>query len=65
MTPEQIRELRAKLGMKQGLLAHNVGVTHSTYNRWENGHSKPSPMAVNKLKQIEKEHKEAQEAGEK
>lgn len=56
MTPEQIRELRAKLGMKQELLAHNVGVTFSTYNRWENGHRKPSPMAVRRLKEIEVEY---------
>jgi len=44
--PEQIRDLRLRLGLTQEQFAAKVGVTCSTVNRWENGKSKPSPMAM-------------------
>ncbi len=45
-----IRELRICTGLTQEQFAASLGVTYPTANRWENGHAKPSPMA---MKQIE------------
>ena len=45
-----IRELRNRLGLTQEKMAGRLGVTFPTINRWENGRTKPSPLA---LKQIE------------
>ncbi len=41
----KIRELRVSLGMTQEEFAHEIAVTFSTVNRWENGHAKPSKLA--------------------
>jgi transcriptional regulator with XRE-family HTH domain len=35
--------------MTQEELAHNLGITVSTVNRWENGHALPSRMARKSL----------------
>ncbi|MCB2229939.1 helix-turn-helix transcriptional regulator [bacterium] len=45
-----IFQLRQTLGLTQEKLAQKLGVSFPTINRWENGRSKPSPLA---LKQIE------------
>ena len=45
-----ILQLRQTLGLTQEKLAHTLGVSFPTNNRWENGRTKPSPLA---LKQIE------------
>lgn len=50
-----IRELRLTLGLTQEQLAAALGVTYSTINRWENGRSKPSPLAMEKIEQMVKE----------
>lgn len=44
-TGSLIRELRIKLDMTQEEFAHALGITVSTVNRWENGHSEPSKLA--------------------
>ena len=44
-TGARIRELRLKLDMTQEEFAHALGITVSTVNRWENGHSEPSKLA--------------------
>lgn len=44
-TGQLIRELRVKLQMTQEEFAHSLGITVSTVNRWENGHSEPSKLA--------------------
>ena len=41
-----IRKLRLETGLTQEQFASEVGVTFSTINRWENGRSKPSPLAL-------------------
>jgi putative transcriptional regulator len=46
---EDLKSLRARLGMTQEDLAHTIGVTVSTVNRWENGHFKPSRLARSAL----------------
>ena len=44
-----LRELRLALGLTQEQFAISLGVKYSTINRWENGHFKPSPMAMEKI----------------
>ncbi|BAY87632.1 XRE family transcriptional regulator (plasmid) [Calothrix parasitica NIES-267] len=44
-----IRELRNSLGLTQEKFAAKLGVTCLTINRWENGRSKPSPLAMEKV----------------
>ena len=40
-----IRGLRQRLGLTQEEFAHEITVTVSTVNRWENGHAAPSKLA--------------------
>ncbi len=44
-----IRELRLEAGLTQEQFAADLGVTYPTINRWENGRTKPSPLAVQKI----------------
>lgn len=44
-----IRELRLLTGLTQEQFAATLGVTYPTINRWENGRSKPSPLAIEKI----------------
>lgn len=53
--PEQIKSLRAKLGLTQVALAERLGVSFPTVNRWENGKSKPSPLSWQALLELSKE----------
>jgi DNA-binding transcriptional regulator YiaG len=51
MPPEQtnlrktIKEVREQLGLSQEELAHALGVSFSSINRWENGKTAPSKLA--------------------
>jgi predicted ATPase/DNA-binding NarL/FixJ family response regulator/DNA-binding XRE family transcriptional regulator len=38
----RLRHLRVRLGLSQEQLAHRLGVTFATVNRWENGHTRMS-----------------------
>lgn len=49
MIGKLVRELRQAMNLSQGKFAEQLGMTFPTINRWENGHSTPSPLA---LKQI-------------
>ena len=40
-----VRTLRQKLRMTQEEFAHEIAVTVSTVNRWENSHAEPSKLA--------------------
>jgi DNA-binding transcriptional regulator YiaG len=44
-----IRDLRLAFGLTQEQFAATLGVTYTTINRWENGRSKPSPLAMEKV----------------
>jgi len=45
MTPEELKALRARLGLTQQELAEKVGVARNTINRWEMGiRSIPEPV---------------------
>ena len=41
-----IRALRHELNLTQQKMSNELLVVTSTVNRWENGHSQPSPMAL-------------------
>jgi DNA-binding transcriptional regulator YiaG len=43
--PEQVKEVRRQLGLSQEELAHALGVSFATVNRWENGKTAPSKLA--------------------
>lgn len=49
-TRRLVRLLRERMGLTQEKFAARLGVTFPTINRWENGHTQPSPLA---LRQIE------------
>lgn len=53
----EIREFRQKMDFTQEELAHMLGVTVSTVNRWENGHTKPSKLAQQSLERIEEDYR--------
>jgi transcriptional regulator with XRE-family HTH domain len=38
-------------GLTQEQFGAYLGVTYATINRWENGRSQPSPMAMDKIEQ--------------
>ena len=44
-----IREIRLETRLTQEQFAAEFGVTYSSMNRWENGRSKPSPLAMQKI----------------
>jgi len=43
--PAQLKEVRRQLGVSQAELAHALGVSFATVNRWENGKTAPSKLA--------------------
>ena len=43
--PELVKEVRRQLGLSQEELAHELGVSFATVNRWENGKTSPSKLA--------------------
>jgi transcriptional regulator with XRE-family HTH domain len=51
---ERIRARRKELGLKQGDVAPELGITVSAYSLWEHGklHKPPSPAQVEKLVRI-------------
>ena len=52
-----IKSLRKKLKVTQEGLARKIGVSWSTVNRWEREIGKPSPLALQKLEELEKDTK--------
>jgi superfamily II DNA or RNA helicase len=53
----QIKRLRAKLGLTQVNLANHLGVSFPTVNRWENAKAKPSQLSWNRLREMAGEPK--------
>jgi DNA-binding XRE family transcriptional regulator len=43
--PELVREVRRQLEISQEELAHKLGVSFATINRWENGKTTPFKLA--------------------
>lgn len=50
--PQFIRKVREKTGLTQEKFAAKLGVTFPTVNRWENGKTKPSPLAIARLEEL-------------
>ncbi|WP_414546497.1 helix-turn-helix domain-containing protein [Nostoc sp. CCY0012] len=44
-----IQEIRLLMGLTQEEFAAIIGVSFPTVNRWENGHTKPSKLAVQQI----------------
>lgn len=42
---EKVKFVRTKLNLSQEKLAHKLGVSFATINRWENGSYNPSRLA--------------------
>ena len=53
----EVRTLRKQLGLTQEEFAHEIGVTFATVNRWENGKSEPSRLALKMLTALD--HRDA------
>lgn len=47
-----VRELRERTGLTQEKFAAKLGVTFPTINRWENGRTKPSPLAMKQIEEL-------------
>ena len=45
MESTKVKKIRLALGLTQEEFAHQLGVTLSTVNRWENGRTTPSRLA--------------------
>jgi putative transcriptional regulator len=50
--PEIVKEVRKKLGLSQKALAQALGVSFATVNRWENGRTMPSKLALRQFEQF-------------
>jgi len=58
-----IRSLRQKLGMTQEEFAHEIAVTVSTVNRWENAHAEPSKLAWKAIQDLARKRGMADDLG--
>ena len=50
-----IQDLRERTGLTQEKFAARLGVTFPTINRWENGHTRPSPLALRQVEALLRE----------
>ena len=50
--PRFVREIRKRTGLTQEKFAVRLGVTFPTINRWENGRARPSPLALQRIKDL-------------
>ncbi len=62
-TRNLIRTLRQQLGMTQEEFAHEIAVTVSTVNRWENSHAEPSKLAWKAIRDLARTRGVAAEGG--
>jgi putative transcriptional regulator len=53
----RIKELRGLLHLTQESMAEALGVSFATVNRWENGWTAPSKLAIRQIDLLCKEHK--------
>ncbi len=47
-----IQDIRLSMGLTQEEFAVTIGVTFPTVNRWENGHTKPSKLAIQQIEAL-------------
>jgi DNA-binding transcriptional regulator YiaG len=55
MSGAMVKNLRQQMEMTQEEFAREMNVTFSTVNRWENGHAKPSRLAMLTIQRIASE----------
>jgi len=55
---EQVKAVRKALNLSQEELAHALGVSFATVNRWENGKTSPSKLAKRQFEQFCEEQRE-------
>jgi len=51
-TAAKLKLMRHQLGLSQEDLAHQLGVSFSTINRWENEKTAPSKLACSRIEQF-------------
>ena len=56
LEPAELRRFRKELGLTQGALADQLGVTPITIHRWETGQSRPHRIARERLREIRERH---------
>lgn len=56
---KRIADLRERLGLSQGEIARQLGVTRFTLSRWENGHNVPKGLQRRVLDLYLKDHDQA------
>lgn len=56
--PEQVKDVRRQLKLSQEELAHALGVSFATVNRWENAKTVPSKLAQRQFEQFCPQKKE-------
>lgn len=49
---EVLKTIRKELNISQETLAHELNVSFTTLNRWENNRAKPSRLALAQLKEF-------------
>ncbi|MBD1865409.1 MULTISPECIES: DNA-binding transcriptional regulator [Trichocoleus] len=47
-----VRETRQRLALSQVKFAAKLGVSFQSVNRWENGRTKPLPIALKQIEQL-------------
>ena len=52
ITAAKLKKIRQLHGWSQEDLARELGVSFATVNRWENGKTKPSRLAQDKIRQV-------------
>jgi putative transcriptional regulator len=55
---DQVKAVRAALNLSQEELAHALGVSFATVNRWENGKTSPSRLAKRQFVSFCKEQRD-------
>ncbi len=50
MTKEEIKKIRLDLGMTQQMFAEKFPKSLPTISKWENGHTSPSRLDIDRLK---------------
>jgi putative transcriptional regulator len=48
----EIQKIRKQLKITQYQFAERLGVARATVNRWEQGHTKPSRLALDKINEL-------------
>lgn len=56
-----IKSIRKELGLSQEMLARDLNVSFATLNRWENGRTNPSHLAMSKIKEFAAKNKVSNE----